>query len=177
MSYREISMLEIKKVLLRKEPGASGRRIAREMGIDRKTIGRYLAAIEDAGIGDATEVVEQVLAGIARVVQKRKPVERSEAWQALLVHRSRIEAWLTQMPPLVLTRVHELLARHGVEVGYTTLRRLVERELGWRKRSPTVLLAGPPLGEKAQIDFGLMGLVTDQIGRHPMANFLSVSMY
>lgn len=40
MSYREISMLEIKEVLRRREAGASVRRIAREMGMDRKTVGR-----------------------------------------------------------------------------------------------------------------------------------------
>ena len=176
MSYREISMLEIKEVLVRKEAGASGRRIAREMGLDRKTVGRYLAAIDAAGIGDATEVDEQALAGLARAVQERKPVTPSEAWDALLRQRSQIEAWLTQKPPLVLVRVHELLARQGVEVGYTTLRRFAERELGWRKRSPTVLLSDPPLGEEAQIDFGLMGLVTDETGRRRKLSVLVVTL-
>ena len=41
MSYREVSMLEIKEVLRRKEAGSSARRIARDMGLDRKTVGRY----------------------------------------------------------------------------------------------------------------------------------------
>ena len=51
MSYREVSMLEIKEVLRRKESGSSARRIARDMGIDRKTVGRYLSAIAAAGVG------------------------------------------------------------------------------------------------------------------------------
>ena len=33
-------------------------------------------------------------------------------------------------------RVHELLGRKGVQVGYTTLRRFAEKELGWRQREP-----------------------------------------
>ncbi len=61
MSYREVSMLEIKEVLKRKEAGSSARRIARDMGIDRKTVERHLSSIAEAGIGDATEVDEGVL--------------------------------------------------------------------------------------------------------------------
>src|SRR5205814_9398980 len=68
-------------------------------------------------------------------------------------------------PPLRLVRVHELLAREGVAVGYTTLRRFASRELGWRKQAPTVRLDDPPLGQEAQIDFGLMGTVTDPGGK------------
>ena len=149
MSYREVSMLEIKEVLKRQEAGSSARRIAREIGIDRKTVGRYLSAIAAARIGDATEVDEGVLSGIGQAVQQRPAVVPSAVWQALERERAQIEAWLAQKPPLRLTRVHELLRRRGVAVGYTTLRRYVERQLGWHKREPTVRMADPPLGEEA----------------------------
>ena len=79
MSYREISMLEIKEVLRRREAGASVRRIAREMGMDRKTVGRYVEAIAAAGIGDGTEVDDEVLALLAQAVQGRPAVEPSAA--------------------------------------------------------------------------------------------------
>lgn len=158
-------MLEIKEVLRRKEAGQSGRKIAREMGADRKTVGRYLEAIEAAGIGDATVVDEQVLATLANAVQKRPEVAPSPEWQALLAQRSQIKAWLDQVPPLRLVRVHELLGRQGVPVGYTTLRRFAQRELGWNQRPPTIRMADTPPGQEAQIDFGLMGLVHDAQGR------------
>ena len=61
--------------------------------------------------------------------------------------------------------MHELLAREGVQVSYTTLRRFARRELGWHKRTPTVRLNDPPAGQEAQIDFGLMGTVTSEVGR------------
>ena len=79
-----------------------------------------------------------------------------------MVAARQIEAWLDGEPPLRLVRVHELLAREGVTVGYTTLRRFASRELGWRKQAPTVRLDDPPPGQEAQIDFGLMGTVTDR---------------
>lgn len=44
------------------------------MGIDRKTVGRYVAAIQAAGIGDATEVNEALLGSLARAVQERRTV-------------------------------------------------------------------------------------------------------
>jgi hypothetical protein len=42
MSFREITMQEISEVLRRWQAGQSARRIAREMGLDRKTVGRYV---------------------------------------------------------------------------------------------------------------------------------------
>jgi transposase len=62
-------------------------------------------------------------------------------------------------------RVHELLAREGVDVGYTTLRRYVHRELRWGERPVTVRLDDPSPGQEAQIDFGLMGHLVDREGK------------
>ena len=181
MSYREISMLEIKEVLRRKEAGDSARKIAREMGSDRKTVSRYLAAIQAAGIGDAQVVDDAVLAALAHAVQQRPDVAPSPEGTKLQAQRAQLQAWLAQKPPLRLVRVHELLARQGVTVGYTTLRRFVQRELGWKQRPATVLLADTPPGQEAQADFGQMGLVTDAQGRrrklHVLVLTLSYSRY
>jgi len=176
MSYREISTLEVKEVLRRKEAGKSARQIAKEMGMDRKAVGRYLAAIAAAGIGDGTEVDEAVLHALLRAVQARPEVAPSRAWLALCQKRPEIEAWLSQKPPLRLVRIHELLARKGVVVGYTTLRRYAERELGWHKRPPTVLLSDPPYGEEAQVDFGEMGMLCDETGRRRKLRVLIVTL-
>lgn len=181
MSYREVSMLEIKEVLRRKEAGDGVRKIAREMGIDRKTVRRYVEAIEAAGIGDGTEVDQRVLAGLAAAVQARPAVEPSPEWQALLAQRAQIQQWLQAEPPLRLVRVLELLQRKSVAVGYTTLRRFAHKELGWQQRPPTVLLSDPPPGQEAQLDFGQMGWVVDATGRrrklHALLVTLSFSRY
>ena len=42
MSFREITMQDVRELLRRHEAGHSARRIARELGVDRKTVGRYL---------------------------------------------------------------------------------------------------------------------------------------
>jgi transposase len=164
MSFREITMQDVRELLRRHEAGHSARRIARELGVDRKTVGRYLEQAEKLDPAMAA-VTDDVALTVGQQVQARPLVPPSEAWQALCEHRARIEAWLTGDKPLRLVRIHELLARQGVEVGYTTLRRFASRELDWHKRSPTIRIDDPPAGQEAQIDFGLMGMVTDVEGR------------
>jgi transposase len=158
-------MLDVHEVLRRAQAGQSKRQIARETGLDRKTIRRYLGEAKRQEVLADRPVTEEAARSVGRRVQKRPPVASSEQWQTLLGRRTQISGWLTGKEPLRLVRVHELLARDGVEVGYTTLRRFVGRELGWHKHTPTVRLDDPPPGQEAQIDFGLMGTVIDADGR------------
>ena len=48
MSYRELTMIDIQGDLRRWAAGQSARKIARETGADRKTVGRYIAAADRA---------------------------------------------------------------------------------------------------------------------------------
>lgn len=157
-------MQDVRELLRRREAGQSARRIAREMGMDRKTVGRYLEAAQKLETATAT-VSDEVAGQVGRRVQARPAPAPSEAWCALEARRSQISSWLGGERPLRLVRIHELLARDGLTVGYTTLRRFARRELEWRKQTPTVRLDDPPPGQEAQVDFGLMGTVTDGDGR------------
>jgi transposase len=164
MSFREITMQDVRELLRRHETGQSARRIAREMGLDRKTVGRYLEAAQKLKTATAT-VTDEVAGQVGRRVQARPAPAPSEAWRALEARRTQISEWLGGERPLRLVRIHELLARDGLTVGYTTLRRFASRELEWRKQTPTVRLDDPPPGQEAQVDFGLMGMVTDSEGK------------
>ena len=157
MAFRELTMIEIREVLRRHASGQSLRQIARETGLDRKTVRRYVAAADQA------QVVETTDGGIQKVahrVQARPLPPRSAQRSMLVPHVERLRGWLFD-DGLRLTKVHELLRRHGVEVGYPTLRRFVIDELGWHKPSPTVRLDDPAPGHEAQVDFALMGMVDD----------------
>jgi transposase len=157
-------MQDVRELLRRHEAGQSARRIAREMGLDRKTVGRYLAEAKGLDLS-APRVTDEIAGAVGRRVQERPAPAPSEAWRALDARRAQISAWLECERPLRLVRIHELLARDGLTVGYTTLRRFASRELEWRKRTPTVRLDDPPPGQEAQIDFGLMGTVVGADGR------------
>jgi len=166
MSFRELSMIEVKEVLRRHQAGQGAREIARATGLDRKTVRRYLAAAH--AVDEQTTLTDDVVHEVADVVQARPAPEPSEPRRLLAPHLPQIERWLTGMHDgsdgraLRLTKVHTLLARQGIEVTYATLRRYVIDELGWRKRTPTVRVDDPVPGDEAQIDFGYMGMLHDE---------------
>jgi transposase len=176
MSFRELTMVDIREVLRRLQAGQSARRIAREGVVDRKTAGRYAQAARACGVEPDTELDDGLVAEIAQRVQARPQAPPSEPYKLLEAHRARIEGWLRAERPLRLVRVQELLAREGVVVAYTTLRRFVHQQLGWRERQPTVRVDDPPMGEEAQIDFGHVGhLVVDDARRKLWALVVTLS--
>ena len=156
MAFRELTMIEIREVLRRHASGQSLRQIARETGLDRKTVRRYVEASEQARADVSDGGVQEV----AHRVQARPLPPRSEQRSVLVPHLEPLRKWLCE-DELRLTKVHALLKRRGVEVSYPTLRRFVIDELGWHKQKPTVRLDDPPPGQEAQIDFALMGMVDD----------------
>lgn len=181
MSFRELTMIDVLEVLRRWQSGQSARRIAKDCIADRKTASRYIQAALASGITESTTLDDGVVAAVGRRVQERPPTPPSAARNVLIAHRDRIEAWLRSPHPLRLVRVRELLARDGVDVGYTTLRRFAHDELGWRERPASVRVDDPPAGDEAQVDFGEMGFVTGVDGKrrklHVLVILLSMSRY
>lgn len=157
MSFRELTMIDVREVLRRWQAGQSARHIARESGADRKTVARYIEAAQSCELASQSELSDEVVAEVVQRIQARPLPSPSDQRKLLEAQRPRIEAWLRAERPLRLVRVHELLARDGVRVGYTTLRRFAHDQLAWREPPVTIRIDDPPLGEEAQIDFGLMG--------------------
>jgi transposase len=165
MTYRELSMIDVRETVRRWSAGQSDRKIARDTGTDRKTVGRYTSVVEAMGVTPDTPLTDALVHEIAQRVQARPLVDVSEQRRELGAHRARIEAWLGEKRPLKLRKVHTLLLRdYGVRVSYDTLRRFAIDELGWRKKQTSVLVADGKPGEEAQVDFGLMGMMRDAEG-------------
>jgi transposase len=180
MSFRELTMIDVREVLRRWQAGQSARRIARESGTDRKTVARYIETAQSCELDSQSELSDEVIAEVVQRVQARPLPSPSDQRRQLETHRPRIEGWLRGERPLRLVRIHELLARDGVYVGYTTLRRFAHDELAWREPPVTIRVDDPPPGEEAQIDFGLMGtLLIDGVRRRlwVLIVTLSVSRY
>ena len=161
MTYRELTMMEIREVLRRVVAGQGQRAIARETGLDRKTVRRYAEAVSSAGLSAEALHDDAAVAAVIASVQERELPTPSEQRAALAARREQIEAWLSTKPPLKLSKVHVLLTRAGVSTSYATLRRFAMDELGWGQRAPTVRIDDPEPGQEAQIDFGRMGLMHD----------------
>lgn len=164
MSFRELSMIEVREVVRRWQAQHGLREIARETGLDRKTVRRYVEVLEALDVGRDTELDDALVHQVASRVQTRAVPEPSDERSRLMEHRERIAGWITQKKPLRLTKVHELLARdHGVDVSYATLRRFVIDELSWGRVKPTVRTDDAPPGEEAQVDFALMDTMFDPV--------------
>jgi transposase len=165
MAYREVAMWEILSILERVGRGESQAAIQRATGTDRKTIRRYVALARELGWqpGEAvpTEELARGVAGQCRPARGREP---GEVEAVLLPHRDRIIEWLTPNPGekrgLRLTKVHQLLERHGVRVAYSSLHRFAVEHCGFvDRRRITVRMADSAPGDLAEIDFGRLGLI------------------
>jgi transposase len=176
MSFRELTMTDVRELLRRYQAGQSARQVAREGVADRKTAARYFEAAAGAGVDPQRELDEALIADVAQRVQGRPEPDPSEAWRRLEAERGRIEAWLGAERPLRLVRIHELLARAGVVVGYTTLRRFAHKELGFGRPRSTVRLDDPPPGQEAQVDFGKMGYLVEPDGTRRRLHALIVTL-
>jgi transposase len=165
MAYREVAMWEILDVLRRIHRGESKTAIKRVTGHTRKTVRRYLAAAQELGWQPGVVEPEEALAAaVARQVQPvaKKPARGST--QALLTsHRETITHWLkADGDGLQLVKVHQLLARQGVQVPYSSLHRFAAKYCEFHKtRQLTVRVAEVAPGELAEVDFGRLGLVPD----------------
>lgn len=116
--------------------GVPVRRVARELGISRNTVRRYL--------DDTTPIGER------RASPRPRPVQEAVAprLRALLTDSSR---WTAGKQRLTAARVHDLLRGEGIEVGATVVKELVRE---WRRKRQEVFV---PLvyrpGELAEVDF------------------------
>lgn len=148
MSFRQLSMTDVRGVIHRWQEGQSARQIARAGVVDRKTALRYIETARRCGIEPQSDISDELVAEVARKVQARPHPPPSSAWQTLEARRAQIEGWLMGPKPLRLVRVQKRLALEGVQVTYSTLRRFAHRELGWRERPSGVSAReAPPASE------------------------------
>ena len=102
MTYRELTMIDVREVLRRWAAGHSNRQIARETGSGRNTVVRYIEAAADVGVTreQAAALSYDVLHQVAQRVQARTLPARSEEWTSVAVHKERISQWLDVKRPL-----------------------------------------------------------------------------
>jgi transposase len=176
MSFRELTMIDVKEVLRRWAAGQSARQMARDGVVSRNTATRYIEAAKAHGLEPGTELTDEVVRDVAARVQTRPTPAVSDPRQVLESHRARVEKWLQQDEPLTLVRVHELLARDGINVSYTTLRRWAQSKFDVGGRKPSVRVDDPPAGDEAQVDFGFMGHVAGADGKRRKLHVLLVTL-
>ncbi len=157
--YREVTMIELKEVLRLWAEGLPKKRVAAQLGLDPKTVRRYLLAAAAAGVRDDTRAVsDEQVRDILLALHPTGGRPRGEGWSRCEAQRAAIEGWLKD--GLRLTKIRKLLARQGVGIAYPTLHRFAVLELQFGRAAPTIpILDGEP-GHELQVDTGWVGWLT-----------------
>ena len=157
--YREVTMIEIREVLRLWQEQVPKKRIAARLGLDPKTVRRYLCAAEAAGLRAEMETLsnEQVR-DVLLALQPSGGRPQGEGWTRCSEQREAIKHWLAE--GLRLTKIRKLLARQGVPIAYPTLYRFAVEHLQFGRAAATIpILDGEP-GQELQVDTGWVGWLT-----------------
>jgi hypothetical protein len=160
MPRRRFEVIDIQEVLSHWYAGRSKSELARSLGIDRKTLRKYLAPAEAAGYRPGGPPVAE--GEWARRVREWfpelvAPELRSPTFAEIARHHEAItEGLLTN----TLATVHQRLRdERGLEASLASARRYVRAALPEQaaRAALTVRKDDPPPGQEAQIDYGYLG--------------------
>jgi hypothetical protein len=167
MAYREVTVIEITEVLRQWMAGAGRKRIGRALGLDPKTVRRYVRAAEASGLVvgmPASALTEERLGAVLTVLRAEPGRPHGESWARCAEQRSYIEEQIRA--GVRLSKIRRLLARHGVEIAGATLYRFATTELGYGRRATTIPVEDGNPGEEVYVDTGWMTLLSpDEGGR------------
>jgi hypothetical protein len=164
MAFREVDVIEVWEVLRAWLAGKGQRGVARQAGVDRKTVVRYVDAAVAAGLvreGGEEQLTDELIGQVVATVRPDRPNGHGAAWESLEGQRDRIAKWVGD--GLTVVKIGDLLARNGLVVPHRTLHRFCVEctDYQGRRRGATVpVLDGEP-GVECQIDFARMGMVFD----------------
>ncbi|HEX9174573.1 MAG TPA: IS21 family transposase [Mycobacterium sp.] len=176
MAFREVDVIEVREILRAWLLGKGQRSVARQAGVDRKTVVRYVDAALEAGLvrdGGQEQLTDELIGQVVAALRPDRPNGHGVAWESLEAQRDQIAKWVGD--GLTVVKIGDLLARQGVMVPHRTLHRFcVERtDYQGRGRRATVPVADGEPGEECQVDFARMGLIFDsQAGRRRVVHAL-----
>jgi len=147
--------MDIRELLVHMRSGSSNRQIARDIGIDRRTVGRYRAWAEEQGLlegslptlGELSALLEQTMP----TYHPPQNVSTVEPYRELVTRlvRENVE----------IAAIRERLREQGFTGSYSAVRRFVRQIKPLLPRT-TVRVERKP-GEEAQVDFGYAGKMID----------------
>jgi transposase len=162
MARRSFDMIDITEILVHWHAGRSKNEIAASLGVDRRTISKYVAPAIAAGIrpgGPAiseAEWAELIRGWFPELADTRL---RQVTWPAIACHHDYITTQLSA--GVTMATIHQRLRdEHGLAVSVASFRRYVAANLPEEARAQQVRVLSPhPArpGQEAQIDYGQLG--------------------
>lgn len=167
MAYREVGVIEAKEILRLWLAGVAKKQIARQLGIDPKTVRRYVRSAEGSGLDVSLgprALTDGHLGSVLIEVRGDGGRPKGDSWGLARGHREMIERLLRQR--VRLSKIRRLLVRQGVAIRYATLHRFAVAELDFGRTAATVPIVDGEPGHELQIDTGWMTLLRpDLLGR------------
>jgi hypothetical protein len=176
MAFREVDVIEVREILRAWMAGKGQRSVARQAGVNRKTVVRYVEAAEAAGLcrdGGEDQLNDELIGQVVAAVRPDRPNGHGVAWESLEGQHDQIVKWMGK--GLTVVKIGDLLARQGVVVPHRTLHRYCVERTEYRGRGgrDTVPVVDGEPGVECQIDFARMGLIFDsETGRRRVAHAL-----
>ncbi len=158
-------MVDLVELFVHWQAGRSQVQISESLGLDRKTVRKYLALAVADGLApggpacDEAVWAQRVARWFPQVTDGRL---RQVTWPAIAAHREYIVGQL-QAGVTVSTISARLAAEHGLSASRSSLRRWIAgnlAEVTLRDRASPPKPPAPP-GSEAQIDYGKLGMWTD----------------
>ena len=175
-------MIDLIEIYVHWYAGRSQAQIAESLGLDRKTVRKYLAPVAAAGMMAGgppvmTEVEwrDRAASWFPALVDKGL---RQVTWPAIDVHRDYISAQLAA--GVTVSTIHQrLVDEHALVASVASVRRWVGGNLPEEARRAQVRVLRPGAvepGSEAQIDYGRLGVWTDPATgrRHTVQAFVMV---
>jgi transposase len=147
--------MDIREILRRLQKGESARAVAKAMGINRKTVGRYRSwAVEQGLLEGALPSLEELQQLLHETLNSKAPpqnVSSVEPYRALVekLHKEGVE----------IAAIRERLKERDYTGSYSAVHRFVRR-LESATPEATVRVETRP-GEEGQVDFGYAGRMID----------------
>src|SRR5713226_1784741 len=164
MARRTFTMVDVTEILEHWYAGRPKVEVARSLGVDAKTVRRYVAPAEAAGmVPGGPPVTPEQWRALARqwFPQVAGTGVRQVAWREIAAHHDRIAGLLGVVPVSV---IHQRLAdEQGLTASVASVRRYVRAHFPEGTRAEQVRMARPPVppGAEAQVDYGYLGLWPD----------------
>jgi hypothetical protein len=160
MARRSFDMIDIVEILQHWHAGRPKSVVASSLGVDAKTVRKYVRPAEDAGMtpGEGALTRDEWAARVAEwFPQLTDAKARSLTFAAIDAHRDRIAEMLkTNRASTVYQRLRD---EHGLAVSVSSFRRYVWTEFPDAADTSKVTVPRPdvPAGEEAQVDYGFVG--------------------
>ena len=159
---RKKEMAEIREVLYQKTKKVTNSKIAKNLGISRTSVRKYVNIAESFGFNILKSDIK-LEAITVKVYKKLYELEykESKCFAQIKPLHHQIGLWLEQ-ENITHTQINRKLTKHGITVSDRTVNRYIKAKFPHTPKATIHITT--VAGEEAQVDYGYVGLMKDKDG-------------